>query len=151
MKIIHLPRPTRWLYTLRCAGEFQKEIQQLAQHGRVLVLLDACHSGAVTADGPALAANADVLRSLIAQGNVTVLTSSTGNQVSREDKTWGHGAFTKVLLDALGRAADTNHNGVISVTELTDYLARQVPSLTGGEQHPRVEMRFLGDILAAGL
>ena len=70
------------------ASEFQAEIRQLAQHGRVLVLLDACHSGAVTADGSALAANADILRSLIAQGNVTVLTSSTSNQVSRENSAW---------------------------------------------------------------
>ena len=38
---------------------------------------------------------------------------------------------------------------MISVTELIDYLARQVPALTGGDQHPGVEMRFLGPILAA--
>src|SRR4051794_27859284 len=92
------------------ASEFQAEIRQLAQHGRVLVLLDACHSGAVTADGSALAANADVLRSLIAQGNVTVLTSSSAKEVSRENKAWGHGAFTKVLLEAFGRDADTNND-----------------------------------------
>ena len=117
-----------------------------------MVLLDACHSGAVTADGAALlAANVDVLRSLIAQGNVTLLTSSTSNQVSRENSAWGHGAFTKVLLEGLGRAADLDRNGVISVTELTAYLDREVPALTGGDQHPGVEMRFPGDILAAGL
>ena len=50
-----------------------------------------------------------------------------------------------------GRAADTNHDGVISVTELTDYLARQVPALTEGTQQPGIEMRFQSDILAAGL
>jgi len=55
------------------------------------------------------------------------------------------------LLEAFGRAADTNHDGVISVSELTDYLARRVPALTGGKQQPGIEMRFQSDILVAGL
>jgi len=71
------------------------------------------------------------------------LTSSSADKVSRENKAWGHGAF--------GRAADTNHDGVISVSELTDYLARRVPALTGGKQQPGIEMRFQSDILVAGL
>jgi len=41
----------------------------------VLVLLDACHSGGVTGDSSALTSNADLLRSIIAASNVTVLTS----------------------------------------------------------------------------
>ena len=41
---------------------------------RMLVLLDACHSGAATGDGSALTSNADLLRSIIATSNVTVLT-----------------------------------------------------------------------------
>jgi len=56
-----------------------------------------------------------------------------------------------VLLEALGRAADRDGNGAISMTELADYLDREVPALTGGAQRLGVEMRFLGDILAAGL
>jgi hypothetical protein len=46
----------------------------LAKYGRVLVLLDACHSGDATGDGSALTSNADLLRSIIAASNVTVLT-----------------------------------------------------------------------------
>jgi hypothetical protein len=36
------------------ANEFHDEVTELAKHGRVLVLLDACHSGAITGDGSAL-------------------------------------------------------------------------------------------------
>jgi len=79
------------------------------------------------------------------------LTSSSADKVSRKNKAWGHGAFTQALLEAFGRAADTNHDGVISVSELTDYLARRVPALTGGKQQPGIEMRFQSDILVAGL
>jgi uncharacterized caspase-like protein len=55
------------------ANEFHDEVAELAKYGRVLVLLDACHSGAATGDGSALTSNADVLRSLISASNVTVL------------------------------------------------------------------------------
>ena len=50
----------------------QDELRQLGQHGRVLVLLDACHSGASFDDGSDLAVNATVLRTALATANVTV-------------------------------------------------------------------------------
>ena len=123
---------------------------QIAKHGRVLVLLDACHSGAAAGDGSKLASNADLLRSLMSASNVTVLTSSTAGEVSREDQNWGNGAFTKVLMDAFGPDTDENHDGVISMSELTRYVARQVPLLTGNSQHPGMDQRFEGAIFIAG-
>jgi uncharacterized caspase-like protein len=133
------------------ASEFQAEVAKLAQHGRVLVLLDACRSGAITADGSKLATDADSLRRLMSSSNVTVLTSSQADKLSREDKTWGNGAFTKVLLEAFGRAADTDNNGLISMTELTTYLSTRLPALTGGDQRPGMDLRFQSDIFVAGL
>jgi hypothetical protein len=67
-----------------------------------------------------------------------VLTCSKADKLSREDEKWQHGAFTKVLLDALSGSAydvDTDHNGVISMAELTAGL----------------DQRFQGDIFVAGL
>ena len=116
----------------------------------MLVLLDACHSGGVTGDGSALASNADLLRSIIAASNVTVLTSSTSNEISREDDKWNHGAFTKVLLDAFGKDGDVNHDGFIWMTQLTRYVVTHVADLTGGQQHPGVEQRFEGTVFIAG-
>jgi hypothetical protein len=95
--------------------------------------------------------NADLLRILLAQTNVTVLTSSSADKLSREDPSWGHGAFTKVVLEALGRAADTSHNGMISSDELTSYVADNLRALTKGEQDVGIEMRFHNDIFVAGL
>jgi hypothetical protein len=62
--------------------------------------------------------------------------------------------FARLLpltLEALSGKADTDRNGRISVSELTGYLTRHVPSLTGGAQQPGVEMRFDSDVFAAGL
>ena len=133
------------------ADEFQQEIKKLAEHGHVLVLLDACHSGAAAADGTGFAPNADLLRSAMASGNISVLTSSSAAEVSRENDDWKNGAFTKVLIEALGKDADENHDGMISMSELTAYIARRLPGLTGDKQHPGIEQRFQSNLFAAGL
>jgi WD40 repeat protein len=133
------------------ASDLRRELEGLAQHGRVLVLLDACRSGGAMATGQTLAADATRLRAALIGPNITVLTSSSKEELSREDPTWGNGAFTKVVLEALSSKADANRNGLISVSELTGYLTRHVPGLTDGAQHPGVEMRFDGDVFVAGL
>jgi uncharacterized caspase-like protein len=97
-----------------------------------------------------LASNADLLRLTMSASNVTVLTSSTSHETSGEDEKWNHGAFTKVLLDALGKDADEDHDGLISMSELTHYLATHVPTLTAYSQHPGVEVRFEGKLFIAG-
>ena len=133
------------------ATEFQNKIAKLAAHGRVLVLLDACRSAGLIGG----AQGADMLRSVLAANNVTVLTSSTADKLSREDEKWGHGAFTKVLLDAMSGSAggnvDTDRNGVISMAELTAYVAKHLSQLTGGDQQLGLDQRFQGDVFIAGL
>jgi uncharacterized caspase-like protein len=85
--------------------------------------------------------------------NVTVLTSSTADKVSREDEKWGHGAFTKALLDALSASdeVDTNRDGMISMSELTAYMDRHLTELTDGDQKLGLDQRFQDDIFVAGL
>ena len=135
------------------ATEFKREIEKLAQHGRVLVLLDACRSAGLIGGPSSSLPAADAVRSLMNASNVTVLTSSSGDKVSHEDEKWGHGAFTKALLDALSASdeVDTNHDGVISMSELTAYIQKHLTELTGGDQQLGLDQRFQGDIFVAGL
>jgi len=129
--------------------EFKKELALLADHGRVLVLLDACHSGATTGDGAALAMDSTALHKGLAAANITVLTSSSGAEVSAERPDWGHGAFTKVLLDALSDpAADINHDRLINATGLANYLFNHVRSLTDNAQTPGMEVEFNTSLFA---
>jgi WD40 repeat protein len=136
------------------ANDFHDEIAEIAKHGRVLVLLDACHSGAVTGNGSALASNGNVLLGTIAgsiaASNMSVLTSSTGNEISREDDTWNHGAFTKVLLDALGKDGDVNHDGKVWMSQLEHYVFTHVTDLTHGQQHPGMSIGFESTIFIIG-
>jgi hypothetical protein len=132
-------------------ANLKDELLELAKYGRVLVLLDACHSGATTTNGAAIAVDANVLRTGLAAANVTVLTSSKGSETSEERDTWQHGAFTKALLDAFNDpAADINHNGLISTTGLANYLMKRVPDLTDGRQTPGIELRFDTTLFASG-
>jgi uncharacterized caspase-like protein len=132
------------------ANDFQNEIAGLSEYGHVLVLIDACHSGAVTADGSALRSNAELLRQTITE-NVSVLTSSSRDEASFENVKYDrHGAFTKALLDALGKDAFQGRSGAITTGELTDYVSRRVPKLTDDKQHPSMVMTFSRDIFDVG-
>jgi WD40 repeat protein len=126
----------------------REELLRLAERGRVLVLLDACYSGGAARDGGARTAASAQLTQALAAANVTVLTSSSDSETSREDAAWGNGAFTKAVLEALGRDADENRDGLLSATELAGYVERRVRALTGGRQNPAMELRFGGSLFA---
>jgi WD40 repeat protein len=122
----------------------------LAALGRVLVLLDACHSGAMTMDGSMHSMSGTELRAGIAATNVTVLTSSSDKEMSQERPEWQHGAFTKAVLDAL-IYADTDHDGLIGPNEFAEYVGTRVLSLTGGAQTPGMNSRYYDTLFAAQL
>ena len=127
------------------------ELRSLAEKGRVLVLLDACRSGAATENGVDFTADASAFRAILAGSNISVLTSSEGSELSREDDAWQNGAFTEILLQALERGADYDKNSVISSTELSRFVSQGVKQLTGGEQTPGMEVRYDRTLFAVGL
>ena len=94
--------------------------------------------------------DAKALRAALADANITVLTSSGSTEVSREDPAWENGAFTRALLKALGKEADTNRNGQIDVNELTSAVEVELSRLTGKKQTLGVEVRFIDNVFVAG-
>ncbi len=129
------------------ASDFAKKVQALATHGKVLLMLDACHSGAVGAQGWAKDPDAKVLQDAMDMENVTVLTSSRRNELSEELPEWQHGALAEAFLDALKGAADAE--GVIRLSALTDAMENEVQSLTKGRQHLGMHVNFSGDLFVA--
>ena len=125
------------------AEELRSELMELGQRGRVLVLLDACHSGATTTTGGSLSMDSTGLRNALAGANVSVLTSSSGTEVSFEEPKLEHGAFTQALLEAFNNSdADINGNGLITPSGLANFVANCVPQLTDDKQHPGMEVRY---------
>ncbi|MEN8220731.1 MAG: hypothetical protein ABFS56_31145 [Pseudomonadota bacterium] len=70
--------------------------------------------------------------------NVIVLASSSGAGVSHEDPSWGHGAFTKALIEGLGGKAIGYNKGVVKLSYLQDYVRERVPELTDNLQRPMI-------------
>ena len=103
---------------------------------RKLALLDTCHAGAI--QPPKSRDLKSVIRQL-QQDVIFTVTASTGEQKSAEKKDWGHGAFTKCLLEALDGRADRPEGpgqGTVTLDEVVDYVKESVPKLTGGVQTP---------------
>jgi WD40 repeat protein len=128
--------------------EFAGKIKFLAERGRVLLLFDACHSGAVGPGGESPVLDAGVLRDALNSNNIAILTSSDKDELSREDPTWKHGAFTKAFLDALAGGADPSNRGLISVGTLADAMKKEVKELSG--QRLGMRMNFAEDVFVTG-
>jgi WD40 repeat protein len=109
---------------------------------RVLFFLDTCHSGQL---GENLfrfrgieVDNTEAIRELASDENgVVILAASTGREFSIERPDWGHGAFTKALLDGMEDGkADQTPDRIIYLRELDYYISERVKELTDGSQHP---------------
>ncbi len=101
--------------------------------GRVVMLLDACHSGEVSSG-----ASNDKVAGALANKVGIILASSSGNEYSFENREWGHGAFTKALIDGLSGNADFTKNNIIDWSELQLYVTTTVKELTRGAQTPMI-------------
>lgn len=118
--------------------EITDRLTKLSQKSkRVIVLLDACHSGSA-------ATNEELVKAtLSANAGVLIFASSRGREVSLENGDWAHGAFTKALIEAIeGKAAPQGEKSV-TMLDLLGYVSRRVKTLTENQQHPQVP--FLQD------
>jgi len=111
--------------------------------GKTLFFIDTCHSGNVMGSG---FVDVDRVSNDLSssENGVVVIAAATGKQLAWENKKWGNGAFTKVLLEGLVGNADISFkkdrspDRKISFKELDLYLSQGVSELTGGKQTPTV-------------
>jgi WD40 repeat protein len=123
--------------------------------GRVILLLDACHSGSIVNE--TVVPNEELAQQFFTggHGGVMVFSASKGRQYSLEspDIAGGFGIFTYALIQGLGpnaKEADTNSNGYVEFMELVDYVSEYVHKETKGEQTPWLSRKELfGDLPVA--
>ncbi len=133
---------------------FVRQIDRITAK-KVIVVLDACHSGGVNRGGKSVGKDAALSTKYYenfagSQGRAFIA-SSGGGELSWEDEDKGHGVFTSALVDALSGKADTQpRDGVISLNELRGYVETQVSDWAGRRgksQHPQVSLESaFGDI-----
>lgn len=130
----------RPLVTLLSQDQLQEILTRL--RGRVLLFLDTCRAGSVfggSEDERRRRADVTALLNSLKYGQgLVVFSAAQGRELSQESSAWGHGAFTKALLEALQGAADAkgDPDGEITITELEGYLTKRVRELTDGAQTP---------------
>jgi WD40 repeat protein len=120
--------------------DFQDVVVSLPS--KTILMVDTCHSGNVTGKRRGANDMTEAIRELnTSDSGVVVMTAATGREVSQERAEWGHGAFTKALVEGLGAfQADYNSNGIVEIKELDLYITERVKTLTGGSQHPTTEI-----------
>jgi hypothetical protein len=106
---------------------------------RVVVFLDACHSG--TAGTDLFTTNDTAVQGLLDQvpSGLLVFSASKGRQLSEEVAQLGGGVFSNAVADVIARkrtAYDLDGNGAIEASELYAGVKRRVSELTDGRQVP---------------
>jgi len=133
-------------------ADFDEMIRVVRRNVRgVVVMLDTCHAGALRLATSELLPADDAGARLSAGEGFFLLAATRPGEESTERPELGHGAFTYALLEGLAGAADADGNGVLSVSDLFGYVAREVPRLTDGAQHPYHKMEGTDLVLAAVL
>ena len=73
-----------------------------------------------------------------------ILSAARGLEYAYESDQWKNGVFTHALLEGLkSKGADLNKDGMITFSELRDYVIQKVTQLTGGGQTPTVRREKL--------
>ncbi len=109
---------------------------------KVILLADTCHSGNITGSSR----KRDItgaIKSILDTGTGTiVMSATTGMGYSYEKDEWGHGAFTKALLEGIGdgKADYPPKNGTVTIKEIDLYITERVKTLTDGKQKPTTKM-----------
>jgi hypothetical protein len=116
--------------TMLSGTALQEGLRAIA--GRVILLLDTCHSGNVLGRR----SYNRLINDLTQENRIVVFAASTGDQVARESPAWQNGAFTKALVEGLRGVADYAEDNRISMSELETWASVRVQQLTSGSQTP---------------
>lgn len=117
---------------------------------QVVVMLDSCFSGAgergIVGQG-ARPVSISVENPILAGGNVFVLASASGTQISSDFDKVRHGLFTYYLLKGMKGAADKDKNGKIELQELYNYVKENVSETASAELNREQMPVLLPDML----
>jgi len=127
------------LETTGVAWQIFKAVNDLKAH--VILLADTCHSGSIIGNDK-LKEQAQVDPSQYLRDanlhNIIIFASSSGAEYSMEDPDWGHGAFTKALIEGLEGKATLAGEDEIKLSTLQSYVRSRVRKLTDNFQNPTI-------------
>lgn len=83
--------------------ELTRQLKRRVGSDRILIVLDACHSGGAGANAKALEPPSNFDANMLAGSGQLVICSSSQDQKSWESKRYNNGVFTKKLMEGLSR------------------------------------------------
>lgn len=130
-------------------SDFEESVKILSNNvDKIIVAMDTCHAGALEVGVRSVGGGEDLARAISAASGLYILSASKAGEVSLESDDYklhpdftGHGAFTYALVEAMRGQADYDRDGYVSLNEMFQFVARQVPRLTSGQQHPYFRMQ----------
>lgn len=127
------------LYSTCISMEELRNISRQIPAKHALVLVDACYGGLAATTTRSLSIETKLYVQKIAVANSRqIITAGGRGEVAVEKADWGHSAFTKALLDGLGKElADLDGNNLITASELASYLRPKVTALSELKQTPQ--------------
>lgn len=126
---------------------------KIAQSALVIVILDACYSGAVFEPDDTRSfeqvpeQDFAVKMAEASQKGMIVFTSSLKSQKSREDPSLGHGLFTLAFLEALRMQPDGDVQW-ITLEQVAEHVQRRVAELSNKTMRPLQTVFFRGPDLS---
>lgn len=141
--VLHNTDPDSLYATGLPLQEFANAIKQRVHSERVVLIIDACHSGAANpTKGIIRIGNVD--SNILLQGTgQLVICSSQPNQVSWESKRYANGVFTRKLIEAL-RSSKGKASLAQSFERLRESVQSEVQTDRGALQVPVMKSKWQG-------
>ena len=121
-----------------------------------VVFADACHSGSLEKDqtlamksGYSNRLNDYYKRFKDSNGGLALLMSSKEEEYSLEDHGLRQGVFSHYLMRGLKGEANSNNDYTVSISELFDYVHKNVTRYTGNIQTPIITGKYDRDMPVA--
>jgi hypothetical protein len=125
-----------------------EELNEVFTHSQArykYIIADACHSGSSVNQykNRGIKARGTFYQAFEkAEGSFVMLLSSMGDEYSLETSDIRQGVFSYYLLRGLKGECDKDHNRVVSVIELFDFVESSVKTCTKGMQNPVISGNY---------
>ncbi|RLG30939.1 hypothetical protein DRN97_09950, partial [Methanosarcinales archaeon] len=118
--------------------KFDRLKEYIPWGAKVIWLIEACYSNSVVKSKPLKVVRMEK-GAFKAGTNEVIITSSSGNEISKEMPDGSGGIFTVSLVEGLEGKADENGDGWIESGELYRYVSEKVKERSQEMQHPMME------------
>jgi len=126
---------------------YHDEINEIMEHSQAkhkLCMIDACYAGSMTEVKADFSASLNQYYSILnsEKGGTAFMLSCKNKEVSLEDSGLRQGIFSHFLIRGLKGEADLDHNKIVSVQELFNFINNHVRIYTGNLQNPVMEGKY---------